>query len=197
MSTMPLFPLSTVMFPGGYMPLQIFEPRYVDMVRDCMRQQGRFVISQLIKGSEVAVAAGGMSPQWQSLGCSVEIVDWAALPHGRLGITVKGCDKVEIGGAELLPSGLRIADVELLPPEPDCEVPEDYLELVEILLALSEHASIQALGIDVDYNSSLSVANHLAQLLPFPSMRRQDLLQLSNPLDRLQAIAKLVADLQS
>ncbi len=193
---MPLFPLSTVMFPGARFPLQIFEPRYMDMVTECLRNNSEFCIVQLLAGTEVA-AQFGQPPSFEYIGCSVRIVDWDALPHNRLGIVVEGVRKVDVVNTYRNDNNLNIGEVEFLPDEPDCELPESYLTLWELLETLSQHETIQKLGIVFDSRSSINVANHLATLLPIENEQKQALLELNNPLDRLEELATIVAKLES
>jgi len=193
---MPLFPLSTVMFPGARFPLQIFEPRYMDMVTECLRNDGQFCIVQLLAGTEVATKLG-QPPSFEYIGCSVRIVDWNALPHNRLGIVVEGVSKVDVVNSYRSDSGLNIGEVEFLPQEQDCELPETYLTLWELLDTLSQHETIQQLGIKFDSRSAINVANHLSALLPIENNQKQSLLELNNPLDRLEELAAIVSKLES
>lgn len=193
---MPLFPLSTVMFPGARFPLQIFEPRYMDMVTECLRNNSQFCIVQLLAGTEVATKLG-QPPSFEFIGCSVRIVDWDALPHNRLGIVVEGVSKVDVVNSYRNENNLNIGEVEFLPDESDFELPENYLGMWELLETLSQHETIKKLGIVFDSRSSINVANHLASLLPIENDQKQALLELNNPLDRLEELAAIVAKLES
>src|SRR5215475_14572416 len=83
----PLFPLSTVLFPGGPLPLRIFETRYLDMVRHCMRHRCPFGVTLIRAGSEVGAAAAG---EICEVGTTARIVDFNSQPDGLLGITCVG-----------------------------------------------------------------------------------------------------------
>ena len=194
--TMPLFPLSTVMFPGARIPLQIFEPRYMDMVKNCMRDGAPFGIVNITSGTEVA-SRMGIATHFEATGCAVEIVDWDALPHGRLGIVVQGTHKIEVLSSERNAANLTMADVKCFPDEEDCQLPEEFLPLWELLDTLQAHEAIQRLNLQLDSHSALSVANHLSALLPIQDDLKQALLDLNNPLDRLERLAEIVAQLEA
>jgi Lon protease-like protein len=194
--TMPLFPLSTVMFPGARIPLQIFEPRYMDMVKNCMRDNAPFGIVKITSGTEVA-SRMGIATNFESLGCAVEIVDWNALPHGRLGIVVQGTHKIEVLNSERNAANLTMGEVRYFPDEEDCQLPEEFLPLWELLDTLQAHEAIQRLNLQLDSHSAQSVANHLSALLPIQDQLKQALLNLNNPLDRLERLAEIVAQLEA
>ncbi|HSG62478.1 MAG TPA: LON peptidase substrate-binding domain-containing protein [Pseudomonadales bacterium] len=193
---MPLFPLSTVMFPGARIPLQIFEPRYMDMVKNCMREGVPFGIVNLVAGSELASRFSEL-PSFEAVGCAVKIVDWSAMPHGRLGIVVEGTQKIQVLQNQRDKSNLNVGEVVLLPDEEDCQLPEEYLPLWELLDTLQEHEAIQRLMLTIDSRSALSVANHLSALLPIEDDLKQDLLEQTNPLDRLALLAEIVSQLET
>lgn len=194
--TMPLFPLSTVMFPGARIPLQIFEPRYMDMVKNCMRDGSPFGIVNLVVGSEVASRYSDL-PSFEAVGCAVNIVDWSALPHGRLGIVVEGVQKIQVLEAQRDKSNLNIGEVIYLPEEEDCQLPEEFLPMWELLDTLQEHEAIQRLMLNIDSRSAISVANHLSALLPIDDDQKQALLEQTNPLDRLELLAEFVSQLEA
>jgi uncharacterized protein len=126
----PLFPLNTVLFPGGPLPLRIFETRYVDMVRYCMREQSPFGVVLIRAGSEVGRdAAGDTSP----IGTTARIMDFNPLPDGLLGITCQGERKFKVSKHWQQEDGLHAADVELLDPEEAVDLPFEYEHLGELL----------------------------------------------------------------
>ncbi|HCD53950.1 MAG TPA: ATP-dependent protease, partial [Halieaceae bacterium] len=88
---LPLFPLSAVLLPYGKMPLQIFEQRYLDLVRDCMKSGTDFGVVWIRRGEEVAVK--GSRQQLGDLGTLARIVDFDQLPNGLLGVTIEGRER--------------------------------------------------------------------------------------------------------
>src|SRR3569623_528967 len=106
---LPLFPLNSVLFPGGVLPLRIFEPRYMEMVSVCMKEQSGFGVSLILRGKEVGEAA-----TTYEVGTLVNIIDWAQRDDGLLGITVQGQRRYRIPATLVRSSQLVMAVVELL-----------------------------------------------------------------------------------
>ncbi|WP_101757630.1 LON peptidase substrate-binding domain-containing protein [Oceanicoccus sp. KOV_DT_Chl] len=90
MATIPLFPLGSVLFPQGRMSLQIFEPRYLDLVSRCLKDDSGFGVVWLRQGREVHKPEQAVDPRFAQVGCYATIVDWDSLPNGLLGITIEG-----------------------------------------------------------------------------------------------------------
>jgi Lon protease-like protein len=88
LETIPLFPLNSILFPKGRISLQIFESRYVDMIRQCMKDQCGFGVVLIEKGNEVASL--GQKLDIHRVGTYCGVVDWNQLPSGLLGVTVEG-----------------------------------------------------------------------------------------------------------
>ena len=100
-----LFPLNTVLFPGSILPLQIFEQRYLNLVKDCMKQQTGFVSVLISEGKEV-----GSTPRIYQTGCYVEIIDWESLPNGLLGISIQAKYRVHLSNSSVRDDGLLLAE---------------------------------------------------------------------------------------
>ena len=111
-SVIPLFPLHTVLFPGGPLPLRIFETRYTDMVRRCMREQTPFGVVLIQEGDEAGEVA-----TTATVGCSARIVDFHTLQDGLLGIACVGERKFRVQRVWRANDGLNMGEVEWLPPE--------------------------------------------------------------------------------
>ena len=108
----PLFPLGSVLFPRGRMPLQIFEQRYLDLVRDCLKEDSGFGIAWIAAGAEVAHPGAGQ-PNLGEIGCYARIVDWDSLPNGLLGITIEGGERFRLSSARAEPNSLVMGEVEM------------------------------------------------------------------------------------
>ena len=153
-NNLPIFPLGLVALPGSIQSLQIFEPRYVNMIKSCMSENHGFVIvlqNNEIKDFEIS-----------KKGTYVEIIDFNNLPNGLLGITVKSENKVSLKNIHQLEDGLHIAEIK---PEIDPEVDNqaliaEYPEIINILSQLIKHPKINELPIKVDFNSADSIAYH-------------------------------------
>jgi uncharacterized protein len=178
--TIPLFPLNSVLFPGGPLKLRIFETRYVDMVSRCMRENTGFGVAMIVEGSE----AGG-SARTVGTGTAARIVDFEKLPDGLLGITAVGERSFVIESVARQADALNVAVVQWLPAEPTLAVPADCDYLVQLL----QHALPQlAPAYDytpVDYEDAAWVGARLVEILPLPLPEKQRCLEMRDPLERL------------
>ena len=185
-NNLPIFPLGLVALPGSIQSLQIFEPRYVNMIKSCMSDDHGFVI--VLQNNESTDF--GISKK----GTYVEIIDFNNLPNGLLGITVKSENKVSIKNIYQLEDGLHIAEIK---PEIDPEVDNqaliaEYPEIINILSQLIKHPKINELPIKVDFNSADSIAYHLAGLIPISMKQRQNLLEAFDASQRLSILSKYI-----
>lgn len=175
----PLFPLSSVLFPGGRLSLKIFEQRYLDLVRSSLREDSGFGLICITEGAEVAQPGVGL-PQLAELGCYARIVDWDSLPDGLLGITVEGGQRFHLAGAREVDNQLVVGDVSLEEPRPTEPMCGDWQSLEEVLTSLEQHPHVQGLGLDVDHRDAWQVAYVLAQLLPVDEQLKYELLAEDN-----------------
>lgn len=192
----PLFPLGTVLLCGGRLPLQIFEPRYLDLVARCMKTDTGFGVVLIREGSEARRPDDDGPPSVFDVGTYATIVDFNALANGRLGILCAGGEKFRIHRSWEAADKLLMADVEFLPQERIAAVGEEFRPLVETLRVLVKHPMIQQLALDVDYEDARSVSWRLAELLPLAAETKQSLLQMPLPRERLVEIRRLIAKLR-
>ncbi|WP_417538863.1 LON peptidase substrate-binding domain-containing protein [Marinobacter sp.] len=183
----PVFPLNSVVLPGGRIPLQLFEPRYIDMLSRCMKEDKGFVISLLRNGNEA-----GRTASFYETGTYVRIVDFKKLDNGLLGITVEGDSKVTITDSWQQDDGLNLGEVEFLPAEPGTGIPTAFHELPSVLRALFRHPVIDELGMSVDYEDARDVSWRLTELLPLDKQDKQQLLEMQDPLARLARLQELL-----
>ena len=182
--TKPLFPLPLVLFPGGRLPLQIFEARYLDMVGKCMREGNNFVVT-------MSRAEG-----FADLGCEVSIRDFDQLSNGLLGILAIGERKQQLFNPRQREDGLWFADGADLPMEASAEVPFDYFGLVELLKSLQVHPAVRGLYREIDYTDATEVSSRLTELLPLDNEVKQAFFEISDPLARLAELEAEVTKLQ-
>ena len=180
----PLFPLPLVLFPGGRLPLQIFEARYLDMVGKCMREGDNFVVT-------MSRAEG-----FADLGCEVSIRDFDQLSNGLLGILAIGERKQQLFNPRQREDGLWFADGADLPMEESLEVPFDYFGLVELLKSLQVHPAVRGLYSEIDYTDATEVSSRLTELLPLDNEVKQAFFEVSDPLVRLAELEAEVTKLQ-
>lgn len=192
----PLFPLHPVLFPGGCLPLQIFEPRYLDMVVRCMRDGTPFGVILIRKGADARAGPGSVQPDIFDVGTDAHVEDFNQLSNGRLGIVVRGGRKFRIRSVREQSDHLLLGEVEYLPDEPALSVGDEHGELVDILRELVKHPMIEKLDLDVVFDDARSVGWRLAELLPIEPEIKQSLLKLQWPRERLQELARLVGKLR-
>ena len=192
----PLFPLGTVLFQGGRLPLQIFEPRYLDMVSRCMRGQSPFGVVLIRRGSDSRRHADAQQPEIFDVGTLAEVVDFNQLSGGRLGIVVKGGKKFRIASTREQADHLLLGEVRYIAAEPNLAIGDDHAALVTILRELIKHPGVQKLDLDIDFDDARSVGWRLSELLPIEPEIKQSLLQLQFPRERLQELTRLVNKLR-
>ena len=195
MTELPLFPLGAVLFPHGRMPLRVFEPRYVDLVRDCLKQESAFGVVWIREGDEIVVDTDNAMPRLAQIGCTARIVDWDALPNGRLGITIEGGAKFRVLATQQRPNFLVVADIETLPVEPVLPVPARAGDLVELLRQLTVHPLVARLKLEPQTDDVGALTHQVAQLLPIPEANKFTLLAEADPLRRLDRLLLVLEQL--
>jgi Lon protease-like protein len=183
----PLFPLKTVLFPGGVLPLRIFEPRYVDMVKRCMRDASAFGVVLIRNGVE----AGGAAAT-HSVGTLAQIVDFDQLPDKLLGITCRGTQRFRVIDSHLQDDGLHIAHIELLPHDPVVALPEEFVLYAELLEQALPQMGDFFKHLEPNYADAAWVSGRLAEIMPLGLQDKQRLLELDSPLERLQLMQPLL-----
>ncbi len=189
---LPLFPLNTVLFPGCTLDLQLFEPRYLDMLTRCLKQGSGFGVVSLLDGHEVGTAA----TQHAELGCEALIRDWEQLPNGLLGIRVEGARRFRVGATQVQADQLLLAEVQWLAPGQDLPLDLKQADLLALLATLAEHPLVAGLGLDGVVSGQQALANQLAYLLPFTLEQKLALLALEPPTEQLALIQTLLDRLQ-
>ncbi|MGB0266900.1 MAG: LON peptidase substrate-binding domain-containing protein [Pseudomonadales bacterium] len=189
LSAVPIFPLHAVLFPEGKLPLRIFEPRYLELVKRSLKEDAPFVIAALLSGQEVLSGApeAGL-PRVAPVACLVRIVDFDALADGTLGITVAGEGRVRIDRSWEGPGRLLEGDLTALEPWPTVPPRADQAPLLQVLSQLLEHPAVEKLAPVVRWEEAWSVAARLTELLPFTPGFKQALLAEVNPLQMLDAV---------
>ncbi|MES2979817.1 MAG: LON peptidase substrate-binding domain-containing protein [Pseudomonadota bacterium] len=208
LSSLPLFPLGTVLFPGGLLPLRIFEVRYLDMIAKCHKAGAPFGVVALTQGSEVRrPAASGSSPSgdgfaheaFNLVGTLAKITEFTVPQPGLMVIRCEGTQRFTISSSEKLKHGLWVADVVRLEDDVHVKVPHDLEGASNALGKLIR--SLQERAVPADQMPLLSpyhlddcgwVANRWCELLPMPGELKQQLMQLDNPLVRLELVSDIL-----
>ena len=184
-----LFPLTINVLPGAYLPLQIFEPRYIDMVKDCLGKERGFCIVLIKEEKELST----LQTQHSATGTYVEVVDFNQLENGLLGITVQGKYRAQILDRTEQDDGLLLGNIVQSKEADDICLEADYENIWRVLREISKHPEIQKLQLEIDFSNSSSVAYNLASLLPISPLDKQLLLESNSNkirLDSLQEILK-------
>lgn len=163
MTELSLFPLSVTLLPYGRMPLQVFEQRYLELVKTSMRSGDGFGIVRIERGAEVAPSG---LPTLAALGSVATIVDWDQLDNGLLGITVQGGRRFRPFNLWREDDGLIRAEAELLPELEKVAMIEAWEPMRTVLQGLQAHPHVERIGLPIDFDDAWQVAFSLIQFLP-------------------------------
>ncbi len=190
MMTIPLFPLNTVLFPGGQLPLKIFEARYLDMISECLRSGQQFGVCLISSGNEV-----GGSAECYEIGTLAKIIDWDKRDDGLLEIVVEGQQRFRLLEKRERPNQLAEGDVQLIDDEDDCEeLPVEYQLLSDLLRQIAEKFELSYRKEHEKYENAVWVGYRLSEVLPLESEERQELLEIDDVMNRLQHIQDAIED---
>lgn len=184
---LPLFPLHTVLFPGGVLTLRIFEARYLDMVSACLKQDNGFGVCLIRSGSEVGQAA-----DIYETGTLTKITDWTQREDGLLGITCRGERRFRIRSPTLRPNRLLTGAVDILPDMPEQPVPAQFQMLIELFKELNERTGYLPPETLQKTTQANWLSYRLAELLPVDLPEKQTLLEIDDALQRLELIAAIL-----
>lgn len=200
--SLPLFPLGNVLFPGGLLPLRIFEVRYLDMIGKCRKAGVPFGVVSLTSGSEVR-KAGSDAERFSSIGTLAEIREFDSPQSGLLQIECVGTQRFRIRQTELQKHGLWVAEVEAVPDDVALDIPDDLKHtstaLRRLIDTLEERRRAQdatarlPIGEPYRLDDCGWVANRWCELVPMQLELRQRLMTLDSPLMRLELVSDLLA----
>lgn len=198
LSSLPLFPLGSVLFPGGLLALRVFEVRYLDMVRKCHQAGAPFGVVALTQGREVR-QAGAPEEQFSDVG-TLAVIEQIDTPQpGLITLLCRGSQRFRITQRSHLPHGLWIADVGHIDPDLMVPIPQDLRKastaLAQVLHTLKQRDPETPTAI-VPTAAQLDdcgwVANRWCELLPVPLELKQRLMELDNPLVRLELVGDVL-----
>lgn len=190
---LPLFPLSAVLLPYGKMPLQIFEQRYLDLVRDCMKNGTDFGVVWIRRGEEVAMK--GSRQQLGDLGTLARIVDFDQLPNGLLGVTIEGRERFHLSDTWVASNGLVLGNVVFESMPEQAEFDDAWLSLREILENLKQHPHVRRMGLEIDFDDAWQVGYTLAQLLPLEESLKYSLLNAGDVEELMDQLDLILSDI--
>ena len=178
----PLFPLQTVLFPGGPLSLRIFERRYLDMISECLRSNQLFgiVLNNQLPNSD--------EKNFCKMGTLAQIVDWDQGTDGVLGLKVIGNDRFLLTNYDQDENGLNIGEVKVIESEKKLLLPEEYMTLSSILKSILDEFSELYTSVKKDFNDASWVGYRLAEILPIELSQKQIYLEIEEPIDRLELL---------
>jgi len=185
----PLFPLRTVLFPGGPLPLRVFEPRYLDMISRCMKDGESFGVVMLSDGVEVG---GQQQIKTKNTGTLATICDWYQGNDGLLGITALGVEKFRLLATQRQDDGLNVAEIEILQPEPVISLPSQYKLMADLLRAVIDDLGHLYATIEKHYDDASWVGFRFAEILPLDLANKQYCLELKSSVVRLEYLQPLL-----
>ncbi|MFS8064617.1 MAG: LON peptidase substrate-binding domain-containing protein [Luteimonas sp.] len=189
---LPLFPLNTVLFPGGQLALRIFEARYLDLIRECSHKGVGFGVNLILSGQEVAAPALPAA-----VGCEARIVDFSSTAEGLLLLSVQGGRRFHVERSRVRDNGLIIAKVSWFDTEPSSAVRPEHQLLTVLLRRIVECAGPPHDQVDEGkFDDAQWLGWRLAEWLPLTAGQRQGLLQESDAHQRLQRLVELIPDIQ-
>ncbi len=184
----PLFPLQTVLFPGGRLPLRIFEQRYLEMAKGCLRDSTPFGVCLIREGGEV-----GEPALPQDLGCTARIVEWDMPQLGLLQVVARGEQRFRILSRRVQSDGLALAGIGLLPLEADSPLDPQADLCARVLRRIVDAAPAGLVELPPHYESGAWVSARLAELLPLSLASRQRLLEMDDARDRIEILRRLIS----
>ncbi len=182
----PLFPLNTVLFPGGPLPLRIFETRYIDMISERLQKDAPFGVLLIREGDEAGNATTF------EVGTLARIIDWYQGSDGLLGVTAVGEQRFRLLSAERQPDGLNVGEIELLPDEPPLPLDDSFRGLAEILQGVLDDLGRLYESMERRYDDAGWVTYRFVEILPLEPEQKQVCLEAADPEERLQLVLQLL-----
>jgi Lon protease-like protein len=182
----PLFPLKTVLFPGGPLPLRIFEARYIDMVKRCLREQHGFGVVLIREGEETGAT------EFHQVGTIARIVDFHAMPDGLLGLMTRGEQRFRVQSHVRQRDGLNVGTVNLYEVETVQPLAAEFRPLAELLEKLWPELGETYASVERHFDDAHWVSFRLAEILPLTAPSRQYCLELENAEERLKLLSSVI-----
>ncbi len=182
----PLFPLSTVLFPGGPLPLRIFESRYIDMISHCMKNDVAFGVLLIREGKESGPATT------HDVGTLARITDWYQGSDGLLGVTAIGEQRFRLLSSNRQRDGLNVGRIELIDDEKELALPREYVALKKILESVLDDLGRLYETLERRPDDAVWLTYRFVEILPIDLEQKQRCLESSDTLARLRLVDELV-----
>lgn len=195
----PLFPLGTTLFPGGVIALKIFEARYLDMMKRCLRENTPFGVVSILDSKLIDSDASALA-SFSNIGTLAKLEEFDAVQPALYMTKSYGTQRFKLISVKQEADGLWMGEVELIDPDPEMRLPKEHEKVAALLTEIiSVIKSEDLLGDDAfkmpaNLDDCGWVANRLAELLPLPPAQKNHLLAQSNPRIRLDLISEIIED---
>ena len=183
----PIFPLNAVLFPGGLLPLRIFEQRYMEMAKDCLKHDAPFGVCLIRSGKEVGEPAAH-----EPVGCTARIVEWDMAQLGMLSVKTRGEQRFRILESAASGAGLIRARIELLAQDADAPLPAEFAACAALIQRVAAEHGTQIMFEPMQFESSVWVGARLTEILPVPLAAKQRLLELEDARQRIEILHKFL-----
>ena len=187
----PLFPLNVVLFPEGELKLRIFEPRYIDMVRDCFRNDTGFGICLIQEDKGV-----DKSCDFFHMGTYAKIIDWSQMEDGLLGIVVRGEKRFRVNSHKSSKNNLRVGEIDWLSDD-DNPMPASYQNFSDLLKEIVVRYELPIGNMPDRFDEANWVSERLAELLPFDLPIKQEILEMNSASNRFEYMETLLKKIDS
>jgi Lon protease-like protein len=185
--TLPLFPLQTVVFPGGRLPLRVFEQRYIEMVKQAIAGNTPFGICAIREGQEVGTPAVPCE-----VGTLVHITDWDMPESGILHIDTQARERFVVRSTRTEPSGLIVGTVDAVSAEPAVAIPADLALAVQILRHIVGEFGADRFPAPLAFDDAAWVGFRLSEVLPLKLSVKQNLLEMNDSVTRLRILVEFL-----
>ena len=205
--TLPLFPLHTVLFPGGVLPLRIFEQRYIEMTKACLANDTAFGVVLIRSGDEVMRDKSRGAPQFELIGTQAKILDFdvpetadagqtnVPAPHpGILHVRAQGRQRFSVRQHSVGPDGLIAAEITAIDNEPSRPVAASFAPLVKLLEHIAARVGPRQFPAERQFDDASWVGYRLAELLPLPPSIKQSMLEINDSEVRLSVLMRFLSD---
>ena len=185
---LPLFPLTTVLFPGGVLPLKVFEQRYMDMTKRCLQDTSLFGVCLIKEGAEVGAAAVP-----HTIGTLARIDNWDMPQLGVLNVRAIGVQRFQVLDYKTQEDGLLLAQAIKLPLEPATPLPPEHAACAAVLKHIIAHVGNEKFEPPFDFDDGVWTSYRLAEIMPIKAKAKQDMLEMNDTLIRLDVLHKFLA----
>jgi Lon protease-like protein len=189
---LPLFPLKTVLFPGGVLPLKVFEQRYIAMTKACLKDDAPFGVCLLTQGEEVPGPDRMAGVEFAPIGTLARITSWDMPQLGILHLRTDGGSRFRVQAHTVADDGLVVGQVIALAPEPTVALPDTFKRLADLLELLITRVGKENFPSELVLDDASWVGYRLAEILPLPLPIKQSMLEINDSEVRLKVLAQFL-----